>query len=339
MRRRWKSRSNRSSSTHIGSPEVARTGRTRCRSLGPGGSSPPRRAARSAYVNGPSGRGANTDSPATCMCLAGGLQVQEARVEAREALRRHGPMLGSAPMRRRPAVCGALASRASSRSPSGPGLRARGGRDVAYVRANDNVFDPPILRVRPGETVGVDDGRDRAAHRHGGRRLVGLRHPGSGARRSARVRSIRRLRLHCSLHGARASAWRDGPRRDEAVVAGSRPASDPGGSRCRRSTRDVRVPRDYPTIQQAVDHARPGGMVLVSPGVYEESVTVTTPYLRSAAPPEPDDHRWRVRTRERDPGLRRGRRRDREPHLTGQPVERDLVERRPRVLGSLRDRI
>jgi Phospholipase_D-nuclease N-terminal/Right handed beta helix region len=41
----------------------------------------------------------------------------------------------------------------------------------------------------------------------------------------------------------------------------------------------VRVPQDFPTIQAAVDQARPGGMVLIGPGVYRESVTVTTPYL------------------------------------------------------------
>jgi hypothetical protein len=41
----------------------------------------------------------------------------------------------------------------------------------------------------------------------------------------------------------------------------------------------VRVPTDYPTIQAAVNHAKPGGMVLIAPGVYHESVLVTTPFL------------------------------------------------------------
>ena len=41
----------------------------------------------------------------------------------------------------------------------------------------------------------------------------------------------------------------------------------------------VRVPADYPTVQEAVDHAEPGGMVLIAPGVYHESVVVTTPYI------------------------------------------------------------
>ena len=41
----------------------------------------------------------------------------------------------------------------------------------------------------------------------------------------------------------------------------------------------VRVPQDEPTIQAAVDAAEPGGLVLISPGVYDEAVTVTTPFL------------------------------------------------------------
>jgi hypothetical protein len=41
----------------------------------------------------------------------------------------------------------------------------------------------------------------------------------------------------------------------------------------------VLVPQDAPTIQQAVDAAEPGGLVLVSPGVYREAVTVPVPFL------------------------------------------------------------
>jgi hypothetical protein len=39
------------------------------------------------------------------------------------------------------------------------------------------------------------------------------------------------------------------------------------------------VPHDYSTIQAAVDAAKPGSLVLVSPGVYREAVTVTTPNI------------------------------------------------------------
>src|SRR6266536_467896 len=39
------------------------------------------------------------------------------------------------------------------------------------------------------------------------------------------------------------------------------------------------VPDGYPTIQAAVDAAEPGDLILVQPGVYHESVKVTTPYI------------------------------------------------------------
>ncbi len=39
------------------------------------------------------------------------------------------------------------------------------------------------------------------------------------------------------------------------------------------------VPGDYPTIQSAVDAAVPGDLILVGPGIYEEEVAVSTPYL------------------------------------------------------------
>jgi parallel beta helix pectate lyase-like protein/phospholipase D-like protein len=41
----------------------------------------------------------------------------------------------------------------------------------------------------------------------------------------------------------------------------------------------VLVPQDAATIQEAIDVAEPGGLVLIAPGVYHEQVVVTTPFL------------------------------------------------------------
>ncbi len=50
------------------------------------------------------------------------------------------------------------------------------------------------------------------------------------------------------------------------AAAASTPAATPGV---------ISVPRDAPTIQAAVDQAKPGTLVLVAPGVYREAVTVS----------------------------------------------------------------
>jgi hypothetical protein len=41
----------------------------------------------------------------------------------------------------------------------------------------------------------------------------------------------------------------------------------------------ILVPQDAATIQDAVDLAEPGGLILIAPGVYREEVVVTTPFL------------------------------------------------------------
>jgi hypothetical protein len=57
-----------------------------------------------------------------------------------------------------------------------------------------------------------------------------------------------------------------------AVAATLVPSTSAGA---RPNSAVIRVPRDAPSIQAAVDRAKPGTLVLVSPGVYEEAVVVS----------------------------------------------------------------
>jgi hypothetical protein len=84
-----------------------------------------------------------------------------------------------------------------------------------------------------------------------------------------RVRALFMLAVPVLLAFPASRAWAQeagqvGPGREP-------PPALPGG--------EVRVPQDRPTIQAGVDAAEPGGLVLISPGVYEEAVVVRTPFL------------------------------------------------------------
>jgi hypothetical protein len=83
--------------------------------------------------------------------------------------------------------------------------------------------------------------------------------------------------FYCRYHGAAGGFGMSGTvlAGDAAAVeeAAEVPPPEPG------TGRTLVVPEDAPTIQTAVDAARPGDLVLVAPGVYREALRVTTPYL------------------------------------------------------------
>nr|WP_239158407.1 right-handed parallel beta-helix repeat-containing protein [Streptomyces sp. SID13726] len=62
-----------------------------------------------------------------------------------------------------------------------------------------------------------------------------------------------------------------------AALAACAPGSPDGARGGTGGAAVVRVPQDTGSVQTAVDRVRPGGLVLVSPGVYRESVTVAKP--------------------------------------------------------------
>jgi len=161
-----------------------------------------------------------------------------------------------------------------------PSADAAAQEDDAYVHAIDNVFDPEILRVEPGQAVEwLNDGRSRhdvVADDESWR--SGTLEPGDGFTNTFDEPGV--YPYFCSFHG------KPGVGMIGAVVVGDVPLPGPTGDvgpgrePVPAGFGDVvRVPEDAATIQEAVDRAEPGGMVLVSPGVYRESVTVTVPYL------------------------------------------------------------
>lgn len=163
----------------------------------------------------------------------------------------------------------------------GPALAARAGDYDAEISAIDNAFDAGIVRIQPGQsiewsndgnsphTVTADDGSfDSGNLESGATFTMVFDEPGVYS-------------YFCTYHGA------PGVGMAGIVVAGDVeiPNGTGGGVSPGREpvpggfAATVRVPADYPTVQEGVDHAQPGGMVLIAPGVYNEAVVVTTPYV------------------------------------------------------------
>jgi plastocyanin len=151
-------------------------------------------------------------------------------------------------------------------------------QETVVVAALDDVFQPHALEIPPGTTVTwVNEGRN--PHTVTADDLSfdsGEIPPGRTFTRT--FSSATELAYHCTFHGAPGGLGMAG----QVVVGGgvggdeeaeAIPPPRPGAGRT------LRVPADHPTIQDAVDEARPGDLILIEPGVYEEAVRVTTPYL------------------------------------------------------------
>ena len=186
---------------------------------------------------------------------AGLLEVEEARVEPGQSLRRHAPMLGSGAMRRL-ATAVALAALLRAAGHAGGGAGHRGGRRVRRIRLRDrqrvHARDRSDRDRRDGR---VDDGRSLPAHRRGRRRLVVVRGT-SNPERSSTTPSTPKASSPSSAAttAARASGW---PARSSSATLRSRAAAFPGPDPAPSvPAGTVRVPDDAPTIQEAVDRAR-----------------------------------------------------------------------------------
>ncbi|MGZ8613831.1 MAG: PLDc N-terminal domain-containing protein [Actinomycetota bacterium] len=150
----------------------------------------------------------------------------------------------------------------------------------ATVSAIDNQFSPPVVRVEPGETVEwMMDGRTpHTVQADDGSWDSGDLRPGDEYDRTFDEPGA--FPYFCEYHGAPGSGMAGIVLVGDVPLPGASGDVGPGREPVPSGFAEtVRVPGDAATIQEAVDAARPGGMVLIDPGVYRESVTVTTPFL------------------------------------------------------------
>jgi plastocyanin len=161
-------------------------------------------------------------------------------------------------------------------------LRAKATGQYPEVKVGvvDNDFVPSAIRINPGTTVRWTN-QGRSPHDivaadpkqdFGGAFGITPDKFKPGAAYEFQFKTPGVYRYYCSLHGSKTKGMIG------EVIVGNGSATGGGtaaGSSGQRGG-TLRVPHDYPTIQAAVDAAKPGSLVLVSPGVYKEAVTVTT---------------------------------------------------------------
>jgi plastocyanin len=158
--------------------------------------------------------------------------------------------------------------------------RATGAYPKVDVEVKDNNFVPAAIRIDPGTTVSWKN-EGRSPHDiapadpkqdFGAEFGVTPNKFLPGAEYQFRFDTPGVYRYFCTLHGTKDKGMIG------EVVVGDVDATTgklaTGSGEKREGT--LRVPDDFPTIQAAVDAAKPGGLVLVAPGIYKEAVTVTT---------------------------------------------------------------
>ncbi|MEO5705242.1 MAG: right-handed parallel beta-helix repeat-containing protein [Candidatus Limnocylindrales bacterium] len=155
--------------------------------------------------------------------------------------------------------------------------------DYVLIGGRDDFFKPEIVRVPVGTTV---EWRNVGRNPHTVTAVDGSFDSGImdvGAEYEHTYATPGIYPFWCTLHGTKDGAGMAGT-----IVVGDVPLAAAGGGDVGPGREPVpvaptgttiRVPSDRPTIQEAVDNATPGDLVLVAPGLYTESVLVVTPYV------------------------------------------------------------
>lgn len=170
---------------------------------------------------------------------------------------------------------------------------AQAGKTVT-ITVGDNFFKPKKVTIEAGTTVRwVNKGRNLHDIKPNKGKKFGKAQLPSGKKYKHTFDDPGKYPYYCSFHGSPGGGqWgvitvKPPP---ETTPSSEPPPSQPPPSgafkstsfagRAQSSARSaIRVPGDAKTVQAAVDQAKPGDLVLVSPGVYKEAVTVTTPRI------------------------------------------------------------